>query len=86
MSTTGHSTSGTSFADRRIPKFSSSDRQTQSRMGLVSQSFLAHMGNRILTERYVVGVPHCAIMNPDAPEDCLPRESIEVVAFVYSQE
>lgn len=55
-------------------------------MGLVSQSFLAHMGNRILTESFVVGVPHCAIMNPDAPEDCLPRESIEVVAFVYSQE
>lgn len=30
------------------------------------------------------GTPHCAINNPSAPKDCLPRESIEVVAFVYT--
>ncbi|SMQ50573.1 unnamed protein product [Zymoseptoria tritici ST99CH_1A5] len=32
------------------------------------------------------GTPHCAIKNPAAPADCTPRESIEVVAFVYSED
>jgi hypothetical protein len=31
------------------------------------------------------GTPHCAIFNPAAPTDCLPRESIEVVAFIYTK-
>jgi hypothetical protein len=29
------------------------------------------------------GTPHCAISNPSAPPGCCPRESIEVVAFIY---
>ena len=32
----------------------------------------------------IPGTPHCAINDLNAPEDRLPRESIEVVAFVFT--
>ena len=34
---------------------------------------------------FLPGTPHCAISNPDAPTDGFPRESIEVVAFIYTK-